>query len=238
MRGMEHLDPVHSSVYVPECAERPQTLGEEIANAVTHGIGAILAVACLVVGVVFASVRPWHDVWNIVSVSIYGATMVLLYLFSTLYHALNRPKTKAVFNYFDHCSIYLLIAGSYTPFCLSAIRVYSPAWGWSIFGVEWALAAVGIVFQCLFINRYVALSNLTYLAMGWVVLMAVYPLWKAMGAVPVFWVGVGGLLYSLGVVFYAMKNTKWMHVVWHLFVLAGTLVQYFVILFCIVLKKA
>ena len=238
MRGMEHLDPVHSSVYVPECAERPQTLGEEIANAVTHGIGAILAVACLVVGVVFASVRPWHDVWNIVSVSIYGATMVLLYLFSTLYHALNRPKTKAVFNYFDHCSIYLLIAGSYTPFCLSAIRVYSPAWGWSIFGVEWALAAVGIVFQCLFINRYVALSNLTYLAMGWVVLVAVYPLWKAMGAVPVFWVGVGGLLYCLGVVFYAMKNTKWMHVVWHLFVLAGTLVQYFVILFCIVLKKA
>lgn len=238
MRGMEHLDPVHSPVYVPECAERPQTLGEEIANAVTHGVGALLAVACLVVGVVFASIRPYRDVWNIVSVAVYGTTMVLLYLFSTLYHALNGPKAKAVFNYFDHCSIYLLIAGSYTPFCLSAIRVYSPAWGWSIFGVEWVLAVVGIVFQCLFINRYVALSNLTYLAMGWVVLVAVYPLWKAMGAAPVFWVGVGGLLYSLGVIFYAMKRTKWMHVVWHLFVLAGTLVQYFVILFCIVLKRA
>ena len=115
---MEHEDPVHSS-YVPECTDRPQTIGEEIANAITHGIGAILAVACLVVGVVFASIPPYRDPWNIVSVAIYGATMVLLYLFSTLYHALNHPKTKAVFNYFDHCSIYLLIAGSYTPFCLS-----------------------------------------------------------------------------------------------------------------------
>ena len=234
---MEHEDPVHSS-YVPECADRPQTLGEEIANAVTHGIGALLAVACLVVGVVFASIRPYRDVWNIVSVAIYGSTMVLLYLFSTLYHALSRPKTKAVFNYFDHCSIYLLIAGSYTPFCLSAIRVYSPAWAWSIFGMEWVLAALGIVFQCLFINRYATLSNLTYLAMGWVILVAVYPLWKAMGSGAVLWVGVGGLLYSLGVAFYAMKRVKWMHVVWHLFVLAGTLVQYFVILFQIVLRRA
>ncbi len=223
--------------YLPECAERPQTLGEEIANAISHGIGALLAVACLVVGVVFASLEPHRDVWNIVSVAVYGATMVLLYTFSTLYHALNRPKTKAVLNYFDHCSIYLLIAGSYTPFCLGAIRHFSPAWAWSIFGVEWTLAILGIVFQCLFINRFAALSNLTYLAMGWVVLAAVYPLWKAMGAMPVMWIAVGGILYSLGVVFYAMKRTKWMHFVWHLFVLAGTLVQYFVVLFCIVLNR-
>ena len=121
--------------YEPESRERPQTIGEEVANAVSHGVGALLAVACLVVGVVFASLNPWRDVWNIVSVAIYGSTMVLLYLFSTLYHALNRPKAKAVLNYFDHCSIYLLIAGSYTPFCLSAIRVYSPGWAWSIFGI-------------------------------------------------------------------------------------------------------
>jgi hemolysin III len=223
--------------YEPECAERPQTLGEEIANAVSHGVGALLAVACLAVGVVFASLEPYRDVWNIVSVAVYGTTMVLLYLFSTLYHALNRPKTKAVLNYFDHASIYLLIAGSYTPFCLGAIRHFSPAWAWSIFGIEWGFAILGIAFQCFFINRFVALSNLTYLVMGWVVLAAVYPLWKAMGAMPVFWIAVGGVLYSLGVVFYVMKRTKWMHFVWHLFVLAGTLVQYFVVLFCIVLNK-
>ena len=236
--GMENPDETRPAVrYTPECEERPQTIGEEIANAVSHGVGAVLAVACLVVAVVFSSIRPYHDVWNIVSVSVYGATMVLLYLFSTLYHALNRPKTKAVLNYFDHCSIYLLIAGSYTPFCLSAIREYSPGWAWAIFGVEWGLAILGMVFQCLFINRFATLSNLTYLAMGWVVLVAVYPLWRAMGLVPVLWVAFGGLLYSLGVAFYAAKKTKWMHFVWHLFVLAGTLVQYFVVLFCIVLKK-
>ena len=225
---MEHEDPVHSA-YVPP-SEREQTLGEEIANAVSHGVGAILATACLVVAVVFASIGPRPDPWTIVSVSVYGTTMVLLYLFSTLYHALNRPKTKAVMNYFDHCTIYLLIAGSYTPFCLAGIRPVSPAWGWSIFGVEWALALLGIVFQCLFINRYQTLSNLTYLAMGWVVLVAVYPLWRAMGLAPMLWVGAGGLAYSAGVFFYVRKEAKWMHFVWHLFVLAGTLIQYFVVL--------
>lgn len=227
-------NPIKSG-YMPP-AERDQTIGEEIANAVTHGIGAILAVACLVVGVVFASIPPYRDVWNIVSVSIYGSTMVLLYLFSTLYHAINRPKTKAVLNYFDHCSIYLLIAGSYTPFCLSGIRLYSPAWGWAIFGTEWGLALLGIVYQCLFINRWQTLSNLTYLAMGWVVVVALYPTYRALHFWPVFWTLVGGLFYSFGVFFYVRKEKKFMHSVWHLFVLAGTLVQYFTILFHLVLR--
>ena len=227
-------NPIRSACEPP--AERDQTIGEEIANAITHGIGAILAVACLVVGVVFASIPPYRDVWNIVSISIYGSTMVLLYLFSTLYHAINRPKTKAVLNYFDHCSIYLLIAGSYTPFCLSGIRLYSPGWAWAIFGAEWALALAGIVYQCLFINRYQTLSNLTYLAMGWVIAVAFYPTYRALHFWPVFWTLVGGVFYSVGVLFYVRKERKFMHSVWHLFVLAGTLVQYFVVLFYLVLR--
>ena len=140
---MEHEDPVHSA-YIPP-SEREQTLGEEIANAVSHGIGAILATACLVVAVVFASIAPHPDPWTIVSVSVYGTTMVLLYLFSTLYHALNRPKTKAVMNYFDHCTIYLLIAGSYTPFCLAGIRPVSPGWGWAIFAESTAASRQPVI---------------------------------------------------------------------------------------------
>lgn len=219
----------------PLCEEREQTTHEEIFNAITHGIGALLAIGCLVVAVVFSSLD--HNVWNIVGTSIYGTTMFLLYLFSCLYHAIVPPRAKAVLNYFDHCSIYLLIAGSYTPICLGGIRPYSPGWAWSIFGVEWGLAIVGIVFQCLFINRYRTLSNATYLAMGWVVLIALYPFYKAMGFWPIFWIGIGGIFYSIGVYFYVRKETKYMHGIWHLFVLAGTLVQYFAVLFYVVLRR-
>ena len=132
---------------------------------------------------------------------------------------------------------YLLIAGSYTPFCLAAIRHYSPAWAWSIFGVVWAIALFGIVFQILYVSRYPRFSTATYLLMGWIVLIAVYPLWKAMGTVAVAWIAAGGLLYSLGVVFYAMKHIKYMHAIWHLFVLGGTLAHYGVILYYIALGK-
>ncbi len=222
----------------PKPAEREQTVGEEIFNAISHGIGALLAIACLVVAVVYSCLSPYRSVWNIVGVSIYGASMFLLYLFSCLYHAITAPRAKAVLNYFDHCSIYLLIAGSYTPICLGSLRAYSPGWGWSIFGVEWFLAILGIVFQCLCINRYRMLSNATYLAMGWVVLIALYPIYKALGLWPLFWIGIGGVFYSVGVYFYVRKERKYMHAIWHLFVLAGTLVQYFAILFYIVLKPA
>lgn len=210
-----------------------QTTGEEIANAVTHGIGAILSLACLTLGVVFAAID--HNPWNVVAVSIYGVTMFLLYLFSTLYHAITAPRAKRILNYFDHASIYLLIAGSYTPFCLGGIRLYSPGWAWAIFGVEWGLCVAGIVFQCLFIHRYRLLSNASYLLMGWVALIAVYPLWKAMGFWPLFWTFIGGLFYSIGVIFYCMKRVPFMHAVWHLFVLGGTLSQFFVIFRYIVL---
>ena len=213
-----------------ETAEnRGQTAGEEVANAVTHGVGAVLSVACLVVAVVFAALRG--DVWSIVSASVYGACMFILYLSSTLYHAIVPPRAKAVFNIFDHSAIYLLIAGSYTPFCLVWMRHYSPGWAWAIFGVVWGLAVLGIIFQSLFVNKYQTLSTMTYLAMGWVVLVAVYPLWKAMGTAAVLWIAAGGVAYSFGVIFYAMKRTKYMHAVWHIFVLAGTLTHYGVVLY-------
>ena len=218
--------------------KRPQTTGEEIFNSVSHGIGALLALACLAVAVTFSSIGRYHSPWNIVGTSVYGAAMFLLYLFSCLYHALVPPRAKKVFQYFDHCAIYLLIAGTYTPICLGGIRLYSPAWAWRIFGVEWGLAILGILFQCFFIRRFHTLSNITYLAMGWVVLVALYPLWKALGGGMVGWLAAGGLFYSLGVIFYTRKKAKFMHAVWHLFVLAGTLAHYFAILFHIVLRPA
>ena len=217
---------------IREC-NREQTAGEEVANAITHGIGALLSIACLAVAVTFSAM--YSDVWSVVSISIYGASMILLYLFSTLYHATTNPKIKNFLNVLDHSTIYLLIAGSYTPFCLAGIRLYSPGWAWTIFGIVWAIAIFGIAFQCLFLNRYPVFSTITYLVMGWIVIIAVYPLWKAMGANAVLGIAAGGVLYTIGVIFYAMKHIKYMHAVWHLFVLGGTLVQYAVVLYYIAL---
>jgi hemolysin III len=214
-------------------SDRDQTPGEEVANAVTHGIGAVLSLACLAVAVTFAAI--YSDAWSIVSVSIYGASMFLLYLCSTLYHAITHPKAKAFFNILDHSTIYLLIAGSYTPFCLAGIRHYSPGWAWAIFGIVWGIAIFGIVFQCLFINKYPIFSTATYLVMGWVVIIAVYPLWKSMGTNAVIGIAAGGIFYTIGVIFYAMKHIKYMHAIWHLFVLGGTLAQYGVVLYYIAL---
>lgn len=217
----------------PPREERDQSTGEEVANAVTHGLGAILAIACLAVGVTSAAIQ--HDVWSVVSMSIFGATMFSLYLSSTLYHAATSPRAKAILNVFDHSTIYLLIAGSYTPFCLVGIRPEYPGWAWSIFGVVWAIALAGIFFQCFFINRHPIISTASYLAMGWIVLIALYPMVKAMGVVQVLWIAAGGIIYSVGVVFYAMKNVPYMHAIWHLFVLGGTLIHYGVMLFYLVL---
>ena len=221
-----------SSTKAETAEERDQTAHEEVANAITHGIGAVLSIACLCIAVVFAALR--RDVWSVVSVSIYGVCMFILYLCSTLYHAVMSPRAKKVLNVFDHAAIYLLIAGSYTPICLAGMRHECPGWAWSIFGVVWLFAIVGIVFQSLFVNKYQMLSNATYLAMGWIALIAIYPLWKAMGTAAVLWIAAGGIAYSLGVIFYVMKRTKYMHAIWHLFVLAGTLIHYGVVLYYIV----
>ena len=191
-------------------------MGEEIANSVTHGVGAALSVAGLVVLVVIAALRG--TALQVLACAVYGATLVLLYLSSTLYHALTNGRAKRVFRILDHASIYLLIAGTYTPFTLVALR---GAWGWSLFGVVWALAVAGVVLKCFFTGRFHALSTTVYVLMGWLAVVAIRPL---LGAIPwpgFLWLLAGGLLYTLGVVFFASRR-RYAHAVWHLFVLAGS----------------
>jgi len=216
--------------------ERRQTMGEEIANAITHGVGAVLSLGCFGVAVAFAAARG--DAWRIVSASIYGFMMFLMYLSSTMYHAAVWRPAKTALNILDHNAIYLMIAGSYTPFCLVALRQHSPAWGWAVFGTIWGLAIVGIVFQSFFIGRFRVLSTLTYVLMGWTCVVAVYPLWKAMGTMGVMGIVLGGLLYTFGVLFYVLKHLKYTHAVWHLFVLGGSMVHFFTILFYVMLPEA
>jgi len=207
------------------------TIGEEIANSVTHGVAAALSIAALVILVVFAALRG--NAWHVVSCTVFGISLILLYLASTLYHALPRGKAKQVFRILDHASIYLLIAGTYTPFTLVTLR---GAWGWSIFGVVWALAAAGVVFQSLFIGRLPALSTTVYVLMGWVVVIAFRPLLHALPWGGVLWLLAGGLCYTLGVYFFVSK-WKYTHMVWHLFVIAGSVCHFFTVLFYVIPRR-
>ena len=200
--------------------EIEQTVGEEIANSITHGIGFLLSVAGLSVGVVFAALHGHAKI--VTSVAIYGATMCILYLSSTLYHAIPPSnRAKRVLHVFDHCSIYLLIAGTYTPILLGPLDA---AWGWSLFGVVWGLALAGILFKVFFTGRFKAFSTLTYLAMGWLVVVALRPVFRGLGP--------GGMLCLL----YVNRRLKFAHAIWHLFVLAGTVVHFFAILFYVILR--
>ncbi len=194
-----------------------QTLGEKIADSVTHGIGAVLSIAALVILVVISS--RIGDNWRIVSFSIYGASLFILYLSSTLYHSLPRGKAQRVFNIFDHTAIYVLIAGSYTPITLISMR---GAWGWTLFGLIWGLAILGILYSTFFRGRFKILSTSIYLIMGWLVVLAFKPMLRMVPHGMLVWLIVGGVFYSLGVVFYLWKNLKYNHMIWHLFVLAGS----------------
>jgi hemolysin III len=201
------------------------TIGEEIASSITHGIGAALSIAALVILVVLAAKQG--DAWRIVSFSVYGTTLILLYLASTLYHAIQHRGAKKVFRILDHSSIFLLIAGTYTPFLLVSLR---GRWGWSLFGVIWALAITGIVFKAIFIHRMKKLSVVIYILMGWLILIALKPMLANIPKAGLWWLAGGGLAYTGGVVFYAMKSVKFAHAVWHLFVLAGSICHFFAIL--------
>lgn len=205
------------SAAVSEKLDQRQTAREEILNALTHGVGIALSIAGLSVMVVKASL--YGDALRIVSVSVFGASMVLLYSFSTLYHCFGKPSLKRVFRVLDHLSIYLLIAGTYTPFTLVSIR---GTWGWSLFGVIWGLAFWGCIFKVFFTERLRILSVVIYLAMGWLCLVAFGPIVSVLSPAAVFWLAAGGVMYTLGVVFYAWQQLQFHHAVWHLFVLAGT----------------
>lgn len=198
---------------------------EEIANAITHGIGAALSVAALVLLIVFSSLEG--TVWHVVSFTIYGTTMLLLYLNSTLVHSFKEGKAKDVFEFLDHSSIYLFIAGTYTPFLLVAIR---GTLGWSLFGVIWGIALFGCIFKAFFVKRFLFMSTVFYIAMGWLIVIA----WNLLTAVIApqginLLVG-GGLLYTIGTIFYVWRGFPFHHAIWHLFVLAGTVLHFFAVL--------
>ncbi len=209
---------------------RKQTATEELANSITHGLGLCLSIACLALLVVFAALQG--TVWHVVSCSIYGAMLVILYLISTFYHAIRHPRIKHVFNILDHSAIYLLVAGTYTPYTLGPLRERG---GWVLFGIVWGIAILGIVFQSLFIHRYRTLSVLSYLLLGWAVVFALKPLVATLPRPGVIWLAAGGLCYTIGVVFYVMK-TRFFHAVWHCFVLSGSLCHFFSILLYVAME--
>jgi hemolysin III len=191
--------------------------GEEIAHAITHGLGTLLSVACLVVLIVLAARQDSARL--VVGVTIFGATMVILYAASTFYHALTPPRAKFVFELMDHGAIYLLIAGTYTPLSLS---VLDGGWGWTLFGVGWGLAAIGIVYEVVLRRPWKRLSLIFYLALGWLVAVAVKPLIAALPAPALWLLLLGGVSYSAGAVFYAWRAFPYHHALWHLFVLGGS----------------
>lgn len=192
--------------------------GEEIAHAVTHGIGCLLAVAGLVILVSRAAAAG--DVWAVVSAAIFGATMVLLYLASTLYHAVTSVRAKGILKRIDHAAIYLLIAGTYTPFCLGPLR---GPWGWSLFGVVWGLGLAGAITDVATARRFKWLSLTVYLLMGWLVVTALKPMLSSLDRTTLMWLGAGGLAYTGGVGFYVASRMPWHHAIWHVFVLAGSI---------------
>ena len=202
------------------------TRGEEIAHAVTHGLGALLAIAGLAVLMV-AAVRRGEGAGQIVPCAIYGAAMILMFTTSTLYHSFPWPRVKRVFRVLDHEMIFLMIAGSYTPFVLITLR---GALGWTLFGVVWGIAAAGMVFQGFFTGRYKGASTALYVAMGWVIAFALKPLVAHMSAAGIGWLVAGGLCYTLGAVVYLFKKIPYHHAVWHLAVLAGSACHYVAIL--------
>ena len=208
------------------------TAREELANSLTHGLGALLSVAGLVLLVVFAARHG--DAWHVVSTAIFGTTLVLLYTASTLYHSLRGERLKQRLQKFDHAAIFLLIAGTYTPFVLVPLR---GPWGWSLFGIVWGLAIVGVALKFWFAGRFKLVSTLIYIGMGWLVVIAIKPLMAALPAGGVKLLVAGGLCYTGGAVFYLWKRLPYHHAVWHLFVLGGSACHWAAV-FCYVVPAA
>jgi hemolysin III len=239
-----------------------QTHGEELANSITHGLGAALSIAALVVMVVLAASHG--SARDVVGVTIFGSSLVLLYLMSTLYHAFRGRRVKLVFKIFDHSAIFMLIAGTYTPFCLSILR---GAWGWWMFGLIWGLAALGIVFKAVFYSRLAKqlfrpppvdhlhsppgrpdlnpvfvkrmgwISTVIYLLMSWLIVIAAAPLGRSLPTHGLYWLFGGGLFYSLGAAVYSLEKLRFHHALWHLFVVGGSACHVFAVLFHVIPGK-
>ncbi len=201
------------------------SITEEIWHAITHGIGFFMGIAGLVVLVVTATIHS--DALGITASAIYGTTLIVMYGSSTLYHSITNYRIKKLFQTFDHASIYILIAGSYTPISLLTLR---GAWGWSIFGVNWGIAVVGVALKFLYPRRFEKLSLYLYVIMGWMVIVAFDPLIHNMPSGGLWLLVAGGLFYSFGVIFYVKDSKPYFHTIWHFFVLAGSVCHYFAIL--------
>jgi len=201
------------------------TLGEEIIHSITHGIGAGLSIVGLTLLVVRAVL--YGNVYQIVSFGIYGATLIILYLASTLYHGFQHPRVKQIFKVMDHAAIYLLIAGTYTPFLLVGLQ---GTWGWTLLVIIWGLAILGVSFKVLFIHRFQKLSVLTYILMGWLSVVMLKELLVNIPLGGLIWLAVCGVVYTVGVIFYALHKVPYMHVVWHVFVLGGSICHFFAVL--------
>jgi hemolysin III len=204
--------------------ERPQSLGEEIANSISHGLGLLAALIAFPFIIVVAQ---RHGAAAVLGAGVFAGTAVLLYLMSTLFHALPASRAKRVFQILDHSAIYFLIAGTYTPFTLGVMR---GAWGWTLLGLVWTLAVIGTVLKSLGGVRYTTISTWTYVAMGWLVLVAADKVWALVPAWGLFWLIAGGIAYTAGAVFFVAERIRYFHFVWHLFVIAGTVCHFIAVL--------
>ncbi|MCM3791991.1 PAQR family membrane homeostasis protein TrhA [Priestia megaterium] len=201
------------------------TRGEEIANAITHGIGAVLSIVGLTLLIVLSSLEgtPWH----VISFTIYGVTMLLLYVSSTLVHSFPEGKVKDLFEIFDHSSIYLFIAGTYTPFLFIAVKGTT---GWTLFGIVWGIALAGIVFKAFFVKKFLFISTILYVFMGWMIVFAWDSLTQNIAHQGIVLLVVGGVLYTIGAVFYVWRGFRFHHMIWHMFVLGGTVLHFLAII--------
>ncbi len=202
------------------------TLSEELMNSISHGIGACLSVAALVLCIVKAATSSTAA--GVVSASIYGATLVILYSMSTLYHAITNKTARKVFRIFDHASIYLLIAGSYTPFSLVTLK--GPL-GWTLFGITWGVTILGVTLNSISIEKFKKFSMISYICIGWAALIGIKQIISSLWGTGLVLLVLGGVLYTVGIIFYALKKYRYMHSIWHLFVLSGSILHFFCIYF-------
>ncbi len=203
-----------------------ENLIEELANGITHGIGLALSVVGLVALVILSVMRG--NAWHIAGCTTFGVTLVLLYAASTLYHSFHTPRLKRILKILDHTAIYLLIAGTYTPFTLVNLRGF---WGWTLFSLVWGLSVFGILWKLFHVERFQIVSTLVYIAMGWLVLIAIKPVMSAVPLWGIVWLVAGGLFYTVGVLFFAWKRVPYNHAIWHVFVMAGSICHYVAVMF-------
>ena len=201
------------------------TLKEEMANAITHGVGLLLSIPALIILIVYSA--QTGDPWRVVSFTIFGVSMILLYLSSTLLHAIQSKKAKDFFEILDHSAIYILIAGTYTPFVLVPLR---GGLGWTLFGIVWGLAIAGVVFKFFFVKKFIVLSTVLYVIMGWLIVIGIKPLISFLGTHGFALLVAGGMFYTVGSIFYVLQKKRYFHAIWHMFVLAGSSMVYLCIL--------